>query len=117
VRLRLEAEGFRPGEEVVLVAPAGETTVELRLERPAAPAVLTGLVRGDDGRPVAATISVVELSLRARADARGSFSLSLPPGKYTLRIEAPGFSPQRKRVDLTAGEQSIHDVDLHRERP
>jgi hypothetical protein len=116
LELRLELEGFLPGEEVVSVPPSGDVDVELVLRRNLAPATLVGLVRSDTGAPVAATVTIVELARPVQADARGRFSAQLPPGRYTVTIEAPGFVSQRKTVTVGAGEQSIHNVDLQQVR-
>jgi hypothetical protein len=103
----------------VLSVPAeGEVVVEI-LMRPALAArlaALSGVIRSEDGRPVPARIQVVELGISAQADALGRFRLELPSGRYTLAIEAPGLVPQHKTVTLIAGEHSIHNVDLQRER-
>jgi hypothetical protein len=118
IALTLAADGFRTGEEVVTLSAEGDAEVELTLRRASAdaPALISGLVRTESGRPIGATIVVDELGLTARADGRGFFKLSLPPGQYTLTVSAPGFVGQRKTVRVTGGEQSIHNIDMQRER-
>ena len=44
----------------------------------------------------------------------GTYSFnSLPPGPYTLRVAAPGFSPYEKtELSIAAGPRTTHDVRL-----
>jgi hypothetical protein len=116
VTLRAAADCWLPTDEVVVVPEEGGAEVALTLRRAEAPAALRILVRSERGRPVAASLSIVELGRTVRADARGGLDLPLPPGEYTIVLAAPGFAPQRKRVRVAPGEQSIHNVDLRRER-
>ena len=88
----------------------------LRPAQAPAPAVLTGIVRGDDGAPVPARVRLLEPGLSVDADAKGRFRFEVPAGRYTLTIEAPGFITQRKSVRAGAGEQNIYNVDLQAER-
>jgi hypothetical protein len=118
VRVNLARADLVPSQEVVSVPPGGEVTVQITL-RPAqapAPAVLIGLVRGEDGKPVAAKVRLLEPSLAVDADERGRFRFEVPAGRYTLTIEAPGFVTQKKSVRAGAGEQNIYNVDLQAER-
>jgi hypothetical protein len=115
--LRLARDGFEPGEEVLSVPPrGGEVTVDLRLSRTRASrqGTLIGLVRSEDGSPVTAKVAVLELRLSARADRKGQFRFDVPPGTYTLTIEAPGFDGQRKTAVVGAAHQTIFNVDLQR---
>ena len=70
-------------------------------------AALIGQVRTEDGVPVEAQVRVLELGLAARADKVGRFRFDVPPGRYTLTIEATGFVSQRK---------AIFNVNLQRQR-
>jgi hypothetical protein len=117
-RLRLSRAGLLPADEVVSVPAEGDVAVEITL-RPAdgpVPATLVGLVRDDAGAPVAAQVRIVERALEVLADQSGQFRFELPPGRYTLVIEAAGFAPQRKMVRAAPGEANIYNVDLQRER-
>jgi hypothetical protein len=118
VRVNLSRPDLVSSQEVVSVPPGGEVTVQLtlRLAQAPAPAVLIGLVRGEDGQPVLATVKLLEPSLTVEADARGRFRFEVPAGRYTLTIEAPGFITQKKSVRAGAGEQNIYNVDLQAER-
>jgi len=116
--VHLSGAGLLPDEEVLVIPADGEVSVEVSL-RPvesARLAVITGLVRSEDGPAVAARVSVVELDLTSQADARGRFRLEVPAGRYTVVIEAPGLQTQRKTLTVAAGEHSIYNLDLQRER-
>lgn len=116
--LGIAAEGFLAGDEILSVPDRGEISVELLLRPNRAPALLTGLVRSDSGAPVAATLKLGADAgeIVVRADAKGRFRAELPPGTYTLSVEAPGFVTQQKRLVVAPGEQSIHNVDLVKTR-
>jgi hypothetical protein len=74
------------------------------------------MVRDDKFYNFWASVKIVERGLSVVADGRGQFRFELPPGRYTLVIEAPGFVSQRKAVRAAPGEQNIYNVDLQRER-
>jgi hypothetical protein len=118
VRVNLSRADLVSSQEVVSVPPGGEVTVQitLRLAQAPAPAVLIGIVRGEDGHPVEAKVRLLEPSLDVDADARGRFRFEVPAGRYTLTIEAPGFITQKKSVRAGAGEQNIYNVDLQAEK-
>jgi hypothetical protein len=118
LQLQLSRGDLLPQQEVLAIPAEGVVAVEIAL-RPAEGArlaTISGVIRSEAGAPAAARVSVVELGISAQADARGRFRLELPPGRYTLSVEAPGLVAQRKRVDLVAGEHSIHNLDLQRLR-
>jgi hypothetical protein len=117
-RIAVTRDGFVAGEEVVAFPKHGDVEIEILLH-PAGPApvgVLLGFVRGDDGVPVGATITVRELKRSVRADRKGRFRLEVPPGRYVLTIEAPSFEPQTRTVLVGSGEQNIFNLDLQRHR-
>ncbi len=116
--LRFSRDGFEEQVEVVAVPSEGEVVLEIRMRALAAPraAALIGQVRTEDGVPVEAQVRVLELGLAARADKVGRFRFDVPPGRYTLTIEATGFVSQRKAVPVGAAEQNIFNVNLQRQR-
>jgi hypothetical protein len=116
--VRLSGKALIVQDEVLVIPPEGEVSVEvlLRPEESARLAAITGLVRSEDGQPVPARVSVVELGLVSEADAGGRFRLEVPAGRYTVVIEAPGLVTQRKALTVAAGEHSIYNLDLQRER-
>ncbi len=117
--LRLIGEGWKPLEEVINVPPGKDVAVVFLMQKATTlpPASITGLVSAEDGKPVAAQISIPEINLKLVASADGSFIIRVPAGSYTVTIEAPGFEAQTKTVTVGTGEQSIYNVDLHKAAP
>ena len=78
-----------------------------------------GTLRGvitdrDFGGPVAgATVTVIETGAKAQTDQDGSYSMSLPPGRYTVVVSKDGFVRQLKtNVALESGQMSSLDAEL-----
>ncbi len=57
------------------------------------------------------TISVVGTEVRVVADEQGRYQLSLPPGKYALRILSPGYQPIRVQ-NLVVFARGTRKVDV-----
>ncbi|MGE3189002.1 MAG: PEGA domain-containing protein [Vicinamibacterales bacterium] len=111
--VRVSRAGYVPMERrVALTAARPSRSLELRLtaERPAAPAArpraaapaapraTTGSLLVES-RPTGATVMV-------NGRARGATPLTLDglaPGRYTIRIERPGYRPWQTTADVTAG--------------
>ena len=116
VTLHFSGDGLAAREEVVAVPKTGEVGLDVLVRRATAlsPTVVIGLVRSDLGGPVMARVSIVDLGIEARADERGHFRLSVPPGRYEISVEADGYLSQQKRLEARPGQQSIFNIDLHR---
>ena len=82
----------------------------------------TGYVSGVVTDPAHATIAAATITLRnlatslvltARSANDGSYHIDFaPPGTYSLRIEAPGFSAQQQTVTVTVGQSATADAQL-----
>ncbi len=114
VTVRVKAEGYALGEDVVQVPPEGEATVPFLLKKQGekTPATLRGLIRLAGGKTAKVSVRVDELHRDVPLNADGRFSLELPGGKYTLVIDAPGFVAQVKKVEIAAGDQAIIHCEL-----
>ncbi len=115
VSLTLTLTGYLPGAEaaVVVAGLESEAAVALLPEKQRVPATVQGLVRsGQGGAPVQAELEVPEAKLKARADKKGAFSFSVPAGRYTLVITAPGYRAQSKTLTVKDAEQAIFNIDL-----
>jgi hypothetical protein len=84
---------------------------------PVVPAAISGVVRAEGGQAVIARISLLEAGLTTATDPGGGFRFDVPPGSYTLTIEAEGYLPQSKPVVAGPGEQRIYNVELRRPTP
>lgn len=82
----------------------------------------TGNVRGtiidsDNGEPVFGA-TVVERSTNkfAKTDFDGKYNLALPPGSYEVEYQMYGFSPQKRKVIVTANQTSSVNVTFGAQR-
>ena len=76
---------------------------------------LRGVVTDRDfgGAVAGATITVIETGAKATTGDDGSYSLSLPPGRYTVVVSKEGFVRQLKSdVLLAPGQMSSLDAEL-----
>jgi hypothetical protein len=123
IDVRLGGPGWEPAREILAFPARGAASATVFVARArAAPPVpasvaITGLVRSDRGTPVPARVRIVELGLERQADANGGFRFDLPPGRYSLTVEAPGFVGQRRIIEAGNTEQQIYDIELKTERP
>ena len=81
-------------------------------------AEVTGIVKDPSGAPIPASLSLVNeesgVTRTTTADAEGRYRfVSLPPGRYTLKTEAPGFKTESaKGFMLSIGTRVDHIVTL-----
>jgi bacillopeptidase F (M6 metalloprotease family)/subtilisin family serine protease len=82
---------------------------QIKMARPAGPSIkrdytgssITVSGIGIASLPLDATVTVVETGRVIRTDpARGTFTMAMPAGTYTLRAEAYGYFPQEKTVTV-----------------
>lgn len=115
VSIEVEAESFLPQTEsaVVVAGLTADVTAQMLPASKRVPATLSGRVRSArTGAPTAAVLNIPRLSLNAKVDPKGSFSLQIPGGTYTVIISAPGHVSQTKSVTVRDAEQAIFNVDL-----
>lgn len=96
-RLRVSAEGYKAGEQVVEVAAgtSGET-VEVALEPAAGLGLVVHLASGAVPPEVEVRAEAAGLSERRKVASDGRVRLaSLPAGRWSLAVTAPGASPVR----------------------
>lgn len=78
------------------------------------PGTVVGHVRNEATNSFLANVSVrvVGTSTRALTDEEGGYSLTLPPGDYTLEYSYAGLKPMQLTVALANGQTVQKDVDL-----
>lgn len=83
------------------------------------PSVISGVVRGPDGKPVSNarvyfTAGPVPLpDIAAITDKSGTFSLTAPaPGEYVIESTADEFGARSSKVKVKGGEQVRLDLKL-----
>lgn len=114
LRLEVEADGF--------VAHAGELRPDaavddllVRLSRALPEGEIKGKVRSlRGGKSLRARVVVEPLGTTVDTDGEGNFELTVPPGKYRLRISADGHEPQERPAQVELHGVTILVVDLRR---
>jgi hypothetical protein len=115
VSVTVRGDGIEPIDEAVQVAPEATVELELAAHRVGAHrelGTLRGLIRSKAGKPVAATVRILEAKVRTKVGSDGRFMVRVPGGRYTVTIEAPGFVAQTLSVELADGDHAIFDCDL-----
>jgi hypothetical protein len=112
VILTVVASGF--DERRIEVPDDGGPPPSLTVQAQSEHGWLRGVVRGFDGEPVQATITVDGREIRTGED--GTFELTLDAGEYEVAIEADGYFSQRRQVVLEADGVVVVNADLRRRR-
>lgn len=111
-RVEVDAFGYEPqalyGVEVV---PGFLSLRDVTLKRLPVGTV-AGEVRTADAMPVHASVEVLETPVTSQTDGKGTYSLDLPAGTYTLRVAVPGYWTATTDVSVTAGEQISHTFTM-----
>ncbi len=72
---------------------------------------INGKVQALDGSPISeAQVSVHPLNITVNSDAKGEFVLSIPPGTYTVVVEAPGYEVRGESVSTKDQTLSLNFV-------
>lgn len=121
-RLRDGASDRSPHPGVRTGVPAAAALVALSLGLLLTPAALPG--QGQDGRVVGtvqseaggpingATVILQGTEFGAFTDGNGQYTLTAPPGDYTIAVHAVGYSDAEKPVTVTAGQTVTVDFAL-----
>lgn len=111
------AERLKPHEETVSITEGEPVQIEVSLQPAVDSGQLRGLVRSFDGQGLRATITVEPGEHHVEAGADGAFTLDVPPGSYTVRIEAEGYATQRRKVKVSLDGVVVLNVDMQRVKP
>jgi hypothetical protein len=76
---------------------------------------IRGMVRAFDGQPLRASVRVQPGDLSAETDADGRFSLNVPPGKYTVTLQADGYSARTQSCVVDEAGITVLNVELRDE--
>lgn len=78
--------------------------------------VSTGILKGkvtDVGEPVPyASLWIANLEKSGATDEEGNYTITLPPGQYSLTVSAVGLKTAEQTVTIAAGEETIADFKL-----
>ncbi len=115
VGLRIEAEGFVPGELDVTIAPGKVSKVTLEFVRGYPVTLQVTLRGGGEAKKLFGRFSRKGPWIAARPAGPGLWTFpSLPPGSYTLLVKAPGFPVRGIPVRVPAREVPAARVELFR---
>lgn len=115
-KVRVQKQGYAvttvPVEVVAGTTATADVTLGAGTSR--GTGVFAGDIRSRDGKPVAArlTFTYGNESRAVQADAAGKVQISLPPGTFTLKVEAAGFLPQTRTLSVAGGEQTVFNFVL-----
>jgi len=76
-------------------------------------AVVSGIVRDEGGGPIREALVSIDpdsLSLRVRTGADGRYRITVPTGRYEVRVVRIGFKPQSHTIDITAPSTELNIV-------
>ncbi|SDU35567.1 carboxypeptidase regulatory-like domain-containing protein [Jiangella alkaliphila] len=112
--VRFARAGSTPVERPVTVAAGGTLTLDATLADSGLGAIRGTVTSGRDGSPVAgARVTLTGTELTATTDAAGTYALAdVPGGTYELRVSAAGHFSATAAVTVTAGQESVADVEL-----
>jgi hypothetical protein len=110
--LRIEAAGFEPLERPVSIQAGAPFDLDVTLKALPPPSQIRGLVRNLGGKGLTAKVRVEPLGVETATDAAGAFKLDVPPGRYEVVIEAPGYAKQRRSVSVDAQGVVVLNAEL-----
>lgn len=110
--LRVEAAGFEPLERPVSIQAGAPFELDVTLTALPPPSQIRGLIRNLGGKGLAAKVRVEPIGVETATDADGAFKLDVPPGRYEVVIEAPGYAKQRRSVSVDAQGVVVLNAEL-----
>lgn len=116
VDVLIERPGHEPTRRTLTITAGGEVQLEVALVRVRPPSQIRGVVRGFDGKGLAATVRLEPAGLEVTADADGSFQVDVPPGRYTVVVTLAGFEGQRRPVEVEDEGVAVLNIELRRAR-
>lgn len=74
--------------------------------------LLTGKVLDEKGKAISgAAVSIGDLFLTATTDKSGKYSLDVPPGGWTVSVNAPGYKSSEKQLVFTGPEEPGMEIN------
>ena len=112
--INVRSEGYAP-YTLPIVCKDGEIKVlNIKLSPLTSKAVIKGKTTSYSTKePIGARISILKLGLTIDTDARtGNYKIAIPPGTYTMRVEANGYVSTKKTLTCVAEEEIVRNFEL-----
>ncbi|MGE0868914.1 MAG: collagen binding domain-containing protein [Kofleriaceae bacterium] len=102
--LTIEADGKKPRTQKLTLTKGSNSVAKIGVETIIPPGEIRGQIRSaSTGVGLSgATITVQPGDLKVEAESDGTFTLSLPPGKYQVTVSKSGFTTQAHDIELRA---------------
>lgn len=120
VPVRVAAEGYTTINETVVITAGESITRDFNMQPVPGNGILTGAVTdGETQEILVASVSIPDLPEEYEGsticDENGVYSLEIPEGTWTLRVEAEGYVTVTRRVTILPDQTVIQDVQLRPE--
>ncbi len=102
VKLTASRDGYKPMTQEAEVKAGEVTLLDFALEPEVKKGTLSGSVRNEKDKPLAASIDIIgpaELHIQTSADS-GEFSSQVPEGTYEVKVSAEGYLSKGRRFKI-----------------
>jgi hypothetical protein len=110
--IRVTLEGYDPIERPLTLEGAPALELELKMQESLPSGQLRGLIRSFSGRGVSASVVIESLGKQVNTDEQGYFTLDVPPGQYQVRVVAPGFKAQTRKIRIEQNGVTVLNAEL-----
>jgi hypothetical protein len=111
--LKITAEGWGEHVQPIQLTVAGARLVT-ELKRPLPEGQIRGQVRSFGDKSLTASIRIEPIGLQIKTDAKGQFTVDVPPGDYRVTVQAPGHYAQTRPARVEHNGVTVLVVDLYR---
>lgn len=115
--IHVEAPGYQPSDFVAQIFPNESVKQSFYLEKSIPDnGTCAGTVKNPDGTPLTAVFTTEDgkISPFGTDPLSGAFSESLPPGKYTLKVQAENYLPQTVECEVQPGAPTNLTITLEK---
>jgi hypothetical protein len=110
--LRISAPRLKTQTRSLRLQSGEPLVVDVQLEAAPPSGQLNGLVRSFGGQGLRARIRIEPIGMELSTDDAGTFLVDVAPGRYSVTIEAPGHTSQRRQVEVRPDGVVILNADL-----
>lgn len=115
-QLKVKADLMREWSKDIEISDSEPMKLEVTLALGETSGQIRGLVRGFDGKPLAAHVHIEPGGHDVSVSDDGGFSVNVDPGKYRVKIELEGYEPQLREVAVRKNGVMVLNVDLKKGR-